>query len=179
MPPLVVDEDEAIAMVVALGLGEQRLRRHPRREASLSALSKVVQVLPDAAAAAGRGAARGHRRRAVLPGARGRRGVLADGRPGDPRPASGSGSATPRAAAARPAEDRRRHVEPHQLVTVGRRWYLLGYDLERHDWRSFRLDRLRDPEGTRAVFRPRDDPRRRRRGVRPAGLSAAASRSCG
>ena len=51
-----------------------------------------------------------------------------------------------------------RHVEPHRLVTVGRRWYLVAYDLDRQDWRSFRLDRLRDPMGTRARFRPRDIP---------------------
>jgi len=55
-------------------------------------------------------------------------------------------------------EEVRRHVEPHQLVTVGRRWYLVGYDLDRQDWRSFRLDRLRDPMGTRARFRPRGIP---------------------
>jgi len=58
----------------------------------------------------------------------------------------------------KPGEDLRRHVEPHRLVTVGRRWYLLGYDLDRHDWRSFRLDRLREPAGTKAVFRPREVP---------------------
>ena len=52
----------------------------------------------------------------------------------------------------------RRHVEPHQLVTVGRRWYLVAYDLDRQDWRSFRLDRLREPMGTRARFRPRGIP---------------------
>jgi predicted DNA-binding transcriptional regulator YafY len=51
-----------------------------------------------------------------------------------------------------------RHVEPHRLVTVGRRWYLVAYDLDRQDWRSFRLDRLRDPMGTRARFRPRVVP---------------------
>ena len=40
-------------------------------------------------------------------------------------------------------------------MTVGRRWYLVAYDLERQDWRSFRLDRLQSPVGTRARFRPR------------------------
>ena len=52
----------------------------------------------------------------------------------------------------------RRHVEPHRLVTVGRRWYLLGYDLDRQDWRSFRLDRLSEPFGTRSRFRAREVP---------------------
>jgi predicted DNA-binding transcriptional regulator YafY len=51
-----------------------------------------------------------------------------------------------------------RHVEPHRLVSIGRRWYLVAYDLVRHDWRSFRLDRLAAPHPTGARFRPRDLP---------------------
>jgi len=35
-----------------------------------------------------------------------------------------------------------RLVEPHQLVTAERRWYLVGFDLRRNDWRTFRVDRL-------------------------------------
>src|SRR6266487_1386536 len=52
----------------------------------------------------------------------------------------------------------RRHVEPHRLVLLGRRWYLVGYDLDRQGWRSYRLDRLTGPEGTGARFRPRELP---------------------
>ena len=51
-----------------------------------------------------------------------------------------------------------RHVEPHRLVPLGRRWYLVGYDLDRQDWRTFRLDRLRSPAATGARFRPRELP---------------------
>ena len=51
-----------------------------------------------------------------------------------------------------------RHVEPHRLVLLGRRWYLVGYDLGRQDWRSFRLDRLTAPRGTGMRFRPRTLP---------------------
>jgi predicted DNA-binding transcriptional regulator YafY len=51
-----------------------------------------------------------------------------------------------------------RHVEPHRLVSLGRRWYLVAYDLTRHDWRSFRLDRLDEPASTGARFRPRELP---------------------
>lgn len=51
-----------------------------------------------------------------------------------------------------------RHVEPHRLVCLGRRWYLVAYDLTRHDWRSFRLDRLQQPDNTGAAFRPRELP---------------------
>ncbi|GAB4075384.1 helix-turn-helix transcriptional regulator [Nostocoides australiense] len=70
-----------------------------------------------------------------------------------------------------PGEVVRRHVEPHQLVTVGRRWYLLAYDLDRGDWRSFRLDRLTDPEGTRSMFRRREIP-----GATPRHTSARGCR---
>jgi predicted DNA-binding transcriptional regulator YafY len=52
----------------------------------------------------------------------------------------------------------RRHLEPHRMVSLGRRWYLVGYDLERHDWRTFRLDRLRGLEPTGARFAPRTLP---------------------
>ena len=39
----------------------------------------------------------------------------------------------------------RRLVEPHRLVNDGRRWYLFGWDTERDDWRTFRIDRITDP----------------------------------
>jgi predicted DNA-binding transcriptional regulator YafY len=51
-----------------------------------------------------------------------------------------------------------REVEPHRLVTLGRRWYLVAYDLGRGDWRSFRLDRLARPRPTGARFAPRRLP---------------------
>ena len=52
-----------------------------------------------------------------------------------------------------------RHVEPHRLVALERRWYLVAYDLTRNDWRSFRLDRvLGVPQQTGARFRPRALP---------------------
>ena len=43
-------------------------------------------------------------------------------------------------------------------MLLGRRWYLVGSDLGRHGWRSFRLDRLDAPRGTGARFRPRELP---------------------
>src|SRR6185295_8861296 len=42
----------------------------------------------------------------------------------------------------RDGDDSRRLVEPHQLVSTGRRWYLVAWDVRRDDWRTFRLDRL-------------------------------------
>ena len=51
-----------------------------------------------------------------------------------------------------------RRVEPHHLVTWSGRWYLVAWDLDRADWRTFRVDRLtpRTPSGPR--FLPRDLP---------------------
>ncbi len=51
-----------------------------------------------------------------------------------------------------------RRVEPRQLVSLGRRWYLVGYDLDRGDWRSFRLDRMAETAATGMRFRQRELP---------------------
>ncbi|KQZ89646.1 transcriptional regulator [Phycicoccus sp. Root563] len=156
MPPLTVEEDEAIAMVVALN-GAAQLTAGPLAEASVSALSKVVQVLPPKL-----------RRRAEALRA------VTDDSPFAEAPTVHADVLATVAQATRDAErvrftyqarggvgagePVRRHVEPHRLVTVGRRWYLLAYDLDRQDWRSFRLDRLSEPSGTRARFRAREVP---------------------
>jgi predicted DNA-binding transcriptional regulator YafY len=59
-------------------------------------------------------------------------------------------------------QESRRRVEPHSLVNLGRRWYLVAWDCERDDWRTFRLDRLERPRpaGVRFAARtlPGDDP---------------------
>lgn len=69
-----------------------------------------------------------------------------------------------------------RHVEPHRLVSLGRRWYLVAYDLSRHDWRSFRLDRLSAPRRTGARFRPRPLPAEDAAAFVRAGMSSIATR---
>lgn len=51
-----------------------------------------------------------------------------------------------------------RRLEPYRLVALGRRWYLLGYDLDRDDWRSFRLDRIELVTATTWGFTPRESP---------------------
>ena len=53
----------------------------------------------------------------------------------------------------------RRAVEPHRLVNAGRRWYLVAWDTDRDDWRTFRVDRLRPylPLGGRFTPRPLSD----------------------
>ena len=50
----------------------------------------------------------------------------------------------------RTGDDRtsRRHVEPHRLVSLRNRWYLVAFDLDRDDWRTFRVDRVGPPVAT-------------------------------
>src|SRR4029453_16770019 len=48
-----------------------------------------------------------------------------------------------------------RRLETHQLVTAGRRWYLLAYDRDRQDWRSLRLDRMADVRALGSTFTTR------------------------
>lgn len=59
---------------------------------------------------------------------------------------------------ARDADPTDRRVEPLRLVSLGRRWYLVGYDRARQDWRSFRLDRISGVVTTGQRFAPRDLP---------------------
>lgn len=75
-----------------------------------------------------------------------------------PAPAN-TASADPAPASTTPAlPPPPRRVEPHHLVTWGRRWYLVAWDLDRADWRTFRADRItpRTPTGPR--FTPREVP---------------------
>ncbi|MEV4541985.1 helix-turn-helix transcriptional regulator [Micromonospora echinaurantiaca] len=51
-----------------------------------------------------------------------------------------------------------RQVEPHALVSWGRHWYLVGWDTDRDDWRSFRVDRLHPRVPTGPRFARRDPP---------------------
>ncbi len=62
-----------------------------------------------------------------------------------------------------------REVEPHRLVHTGRRWYLAAWDLERNDWRTFRVDRMEPKISTGARFTPRQPP--------DGGFAAFAARS--
>jgi predicted DNA-binding transcriptional regulator YafY len=47
-----------------------------------------------------------------------------------------------------------RRVEPYRLVSAQRRWYLVVWDLERRDWRTFRVDRIHDVVATGHTFEP-------------------------
>lgn len=51
-----------------------------------------------------------------------------------------------------------RRAEPVRLVATGHRWYLMAWDVDREDWRTFRLDRMREVEASTWRFRPREHP---------------------
>ncbi|HET9519948.1 MAG TPA: YafY family protein [Candidatus Limnocylindrales bacterium] len=49
-----------------------------------------------------------------------------------------------------------RRVEPYRIVNSGQRWYLVAWDLDREDWRTFRVDRMREGLSPGTRFAPRD-----------------------
>ncbi|WP_405141148.1 YafY family transcriptional regulator [Sphaerisporangium sp. NBC_01403] len=152
LPPLLVDDEEAVALAIGLRLAAQGAVAGIE-ESSVRALTKIVQVMPPRL-----------RRRIEALRAATVPTVWGAG------PTVDAGVLTAVAQACRDEERLRfsynarggeltdRHVEPHRLVSLGRRWYLVAYDLTRHDWRSFRLDRLGDPRSTAERFRPRELP---------------------
>lgn len=152
VPPLLLDDDEAVAVAVGLraaadgsisGLGE----------AAVSAMAKLDQILP--ARLAGR-VADLHAATVQLWGR-------------DPEEVdAGVLVAAARACrrserlrfgyTARSGEGTRRLVEPFRLVRVGPRWYLVARDVDRGEWRTFRVDRMAGAEGTGERFELVDPP---------------------
>ncbi|MCG8970370.1 YafY family protein [Streptomyces sp. CL12-4] len=51
-----------------------------------------------------------------------------------------------------------RSVQPHAVVARHSRWYLIAWDLDRHDWRVFRMDRMAPRTPTGPAFTPRTLP---------------------
>lgn len=142
LPPLLLDDDEALA--VALGLRVATSTAVGGLEdASLSALSKLEQVLPPRLRRRLEDISESTVSTLPLPANRVDHGALA----------STAGAIHSRQRlrfAYTDGEGRRseRHMEPHRLVHTGRRWYLVGFDLDRDDWRTFRLDRVTRPRAT-------------------------------
>lgn len=160
MPPLLLEDDEAVAVAVSLRTASGGAVSG-MEESALRALTKLQQVLPKRL---------GHRVDAlqshtarVAPYTRGTR---------TDRSVDGS-LLSLLAHAARDRElvrfdysDRsgqgsERKVEPYRLVNWGRRWYLVAFDPQRDDWRTFRVDRLEDTRSTGHRFKlrvlPADD----------------------
>ena len=154
MPPLLLDDEEAIAIAVGLRTAA-RASVTGIEEAAVRALVKLEQVLPN------------HLRRRVGALSSATIAPAAVGGPTvDPQHLTVIATAcrdTERlrfAYRSREGEDTRREVEPHSLVNLGRRWYLVAWDRGREDWRTFRVDRLARPAPSGVRFTPRTLPAR-------------------
>jgi predicted DNA-binding transcriptional regulator YafY len=169
MPPLLLDDEEAIAIAVGLrtaaggsvtGIEESAVR----------ALVKLEQVLP------------AHLRRRV--GALGSATLTLPvaGPTVDPQHLSVIAAACRDSEClrfgyrSRTGSDSRREVEPHSVVNRGRRWYLVAWDRGREDWRSFRIDRLARPASTGVRFTPRKLPARDAAAYVEQSITAAPNR---
>ncbi|MEU1963075.1 YafY family protein [Nocardia sp. NPDC019304] len=151
MPPLLVEDDEAVAIAVGLRAAAGSAVAGIE-EASVRALAKVEQVLP----------AKLRRRVRVL--------AAALTPPAAGGPAADPGVLATLAAAVTNRErvrfayrdeagaETKRNTEPIGLVPARRRWYLVGYDLDRAAWRVYRVDRIDRPQPTAARFTPRPLP---------------------
>lgn len=153
MPPLLLDDEEAVAIAVSLAtVGERGIGG--LEEASLRALAKLQQVLP-------------HRLRqhlVALQESTSR--VSLDPTPGAANAAILQALAT----ASRQRETQRIHytrhdgttsrrmVDPARLVNWDTRWYLLAWDHDRNDWRTFRVDRIGRIEPTGRIHPARELP---------------------
>jgi len=153
MPPLLLDDDEAVAIAVGLraaaGASIDGIE-----DTSLRALAKLEQVLP-------------HRLRRRVNAVHSNVVALQWAGTG---PTVDSEALALLAQACRDHEEVRfdyqrrdgdetlRLVQPHQLVSAGRRWYLVAWDVRRDDWRTFRVDRLHEPQLAGARFAARELP---------------------
>ena len=153
LPPLLLDDDEAVAIAVGLraaaGASVDGIE-----DTSVRALAKLEQVMPDRL-----------RRRVKAVHSN-----VVSARWGSDGPTVDSDALAVLAQGCRDDEqvrfdyqardggESRRLVEPHQLVSAGRRWYLVAWDVRRDDWRTFRIDRLRGARLAGVRFKARTLP---------------------
>ncbi|WP_280418089.1 helix-turn-helix transcriptional regulator [Nocardia carnea] len=148
LPPLLLDDEEAIATAVSLLVGAGGASTG---DAALRALTKIDRVLPT-------------RLRQKVRTLAGSVESFGSGRPPVDAEALMTLARTCRdeveAGFDYPAAagSQRRRVEPYRLVASDRRWYLLAYDLDRDDWRTFRVDRMTAVTARTWRFRPRPAP---------------------
>jgi predicted DNA-binding transcriptional regulator YafY len=155
MPPLLLDEDEALAVAVLLGVSASAALPGIER-ATLATLARIDRLLPPKLQRQVKAL-----RAATVPLAR-------------PPEAIPVAELAPLAQAceahelvsfnynSRGGDRSTRRAEPYRLVATTRLWYLVAYDLDRQDWRTFRVDRVRQVRLTGHLFvpRPLDDPGR-------------------
>lgn len=154
LPPLLLDDDEAVAVTVGLRSGASGSVAGIE-EASLRALAKLEQVLPSrlrhrlnalstytsTVEPMGRGGPQVSTEvlTAIVAACRDRERLRFDYTSFDGKPS-------------------RRDVEPYQMVNWGRRWYLVAWDVGRGDWRTYRADRIEPKIPTGPRFTPRPLP---------------------
>jgi len=153
LPPLLLDDAEAVAVAVSLRMAAGGTLSGAS-EAALRTLAKLDQVMPPRLRSEVRAI---HEATQTL----------------DHEQATVDGEVLLRLATAvrdtvrvrfgyesRTGTPSTRTVEPVGLVATGRRWYLMAWDVDRDDWRTFRLDRMAAVEPTTWRFRQRehDDP---------------------
>lgn len=154
LPPLLLDDEEALAVALGLRVAVSSAVGG-LEDSSLSAMAKLEHVLP--------------------PRLRARLEDVSEATvsvPGSPVPRIDEGVIAIASATTRSRQRMRfayvdgrgreseRHVEPLRLVHTGRRWYLVAFDLDRDDWRTFRVDRVSSAKGTgvRSARRQSPDP---------------------
>ena len=154
MPPLVLDDDEAVAVVAGLAALAGATSAEPGglHDAASRAYGKVDTLLP----------ARLRSRGAAL-----RTSIEAEHRPA-PDVATDTLGELAEAVAAQEVvafhyrdgrgADSKRKVEAHRHVHLDRRWYFFGWDLEREDWRVFRTDRITHTRRSGHRYAPRPLP---------------------
>jgi predicted DNA-binding transcriptional regulator YafY len=152
MPPLLLDDDEAVAVAVGLRAAADGSVTG-LDEATVSALAKLDQVLPKRLA--GR-VADLHATTVQLWG-RDPEGVDASVLVAAARACRRS-ERLRFSYTARSGEPTERLVEPYRLVRSASRWYLVALDTGRGDWRTFRVDRITKPAGTGVRFELEDPP---------------------
>jgi predicted DNA-binding transcriptional regulator YafY len=170
MPPLLLDDEEAIAIAVGLRTAAGSAVAGIE-ETALRALVKLEQVLP---AHLGRRVRALSASTSVLPALGG--------------PTVDAGALSLLAAAARDHETvrfayrgrdgaaSRRTVEPHALVALNRRWYVVAFDPGRGGWRTFRVDRTEGLSAGGARFKERVLPGRDPLAFVQRGLRAVVHR---
>ncbi|MDO8189366.1 YafY family protein [Conexibacter sp. JD483] len=151
LPPLLLDDEEAVAVAIGLRTASGGAVTGIE-ESSLRALAKLEQVLPS------------HLRRRVTALSRFTAALPRSG------PSVDHELLSTIAAAARDSErlrfgyrtytgdDARRLVEPCRLVHISGIWYLVAWDVERDDWRTFRVDRIDGRPSLDRRFSPREPP---------------------
>lgn len=153
LPPLLLDDEDAVAIAVGLRAAADAAITGVE-ESAVRAMAKLEQLLPS-------------RLRRKVDALHANVSVLRWGAPG---PQVDPEVLTLAAQACRDAEEIRfeyrrrdgetssRLVQPHGVVVVGRRWYLVAWDVRRDDWRTFRLDRMSQARLAGARFARREIP---------------------